>query len=324
MFYHKPLFMRAIDAPIQKVDHTLLFAVVAFASVIILALSLLIVFRKWFRKHVNLKIALPIIGALLLIIPFTEDYVNLVNKGQIDNFLSVYLSADNVIPKIVIYLVAFAFIFANKQSITAMSPLSFIILTLAIASKQESWYVFNVFEYASVLSSLLFVAIISRQRYSFINFIESMLVMAMIAITVVSIKVATASEIKDVKELKVHSFNLFYSYDGGWEQIVTWFAIVAAAQFTYLFLSTQLTFKLNIKETFSFIRLEDKYRKANIEFNFETEDDFSVELLLFESEEIDFHTDILFKEEFEGTESTQQVKLQKVYLKSKGIRSPSL
>lgn len=316
--------MRAIDAPIQKVDHTLLFATVAFVSAIVLTLAMLVVFRKWFRKHINLKVALPIIGSLLLIIPFAEDYVNLVGRGQIDNFLSVYLSADNVIPKIIIYLVAFALIFANKQSITIMSPLAFIVLTLAIASKQESWYVFNVIEYAAVLSSLLFFAIISRQRYSFINFIESMLVMSTIAVAVISIKIATSSELKEVKELKVHSFNLFYSYDGGWEQVVTWFAIVVAAQFTYLFLSTQLTFKLNIKETFTFIRLEDKYRKANIEFNFETEDDFSVELLLFESEEIDFHTDILFKEEFEETESTQQVKLQKVHLKSKGIRSPSL
>lgn len=323
MFYQKPLFMKAINAPIQRADHTLLFATVFFVLGIMVALGLTIIFRKQLRKSVNLRITLPIIGFLLLIIPFAEDYINLVGKGQIDNFFTTYLSSNNIFAKLVIYFVAFSFIARNKQSISASTPLALVVLVVAIASKDESTYTFNVIEYAAVLSALLFVIVIAKQRYSFINFIESIMIMSIMVFAVVSTKIATSANVKAVESLPAATFNMFYTYDGSWIQVLSWFSVVVAAQFAYLFLSTKFTFKLNVKDTISFIRLEDKYRKANIEFNFETKDDLSVDVLLQETDRVDFETDVLFKEEFEEIEFSQHAKLQKIYLKSKGIRSPS-
>lgn len=316
--------LKDIDKSIANVHGPLLFATVAFAAFVVLALTATILFRHKLRKLFKMKFISPIVGLLLLIIPVTEDYFNLVVNNHIDHFFETYLQSGDVISKFSIYFVALAFILRNKNMVSTISPLIFVALTMSIASREVTFYAFNIIEYALVVSSVLAFLVITKKRYSTINFIDSLFVYGTIAAVIIASRIWTAKDFTDVSEIKVQSFNLFSQYDGGWEQIIVWSAILIIVQFTYLFLSTKFIFKFNSRETLSLIRLEDKFRKANIEIEIKKDDIITVHSkLLNETENIDLQTEVLFKDELFEIDLDQAAKLQKVFIKSKGIRSPS-
>lgn len=272
----------------------------------------------------NMNIVMPIVGLLLLVIPFAEDYINLVVHGEIKTLFGSYLQSGNAITKLSIYFVAFGFILRSKNMISAITPLIFVSLTMSVITGEINFYAFNVMEYAMVISTVLFFHVVTKKRYSTINFIDSLLIYGVFASVIITSKIMSAHDLDGIANVKVNTFNLFGSVGGGWDQVIVWSLIVVSTQFLYLFLSTKYVFKFNVKETFSLIRLEDKYRKANIEIELHKDDYLSIRNeLLNETDSIDLTTDVLFVDEVREVEDDFSSRLQRIFVKSKGIRSPS-
>lgn len=181
--------LKDIDKSIANVHGPLLFATVAFAAFVVLALTATILFRHKLRKLFKMKFISPIVGLLLLIIPVTEDYFNLVVNNHIDHFFETYLQSGDVISKFSIYFVALAFILRNKNMVSTISPLIFVALTMSIASREVTFYAFNIIEYALVVSSVLAFLVITKKRYSTINFIDSLFVYGTIAAVIIASRI---------------------------------------------------------------------------------------------------------------------------------------
>lgn len=316
--------LAGIDKSIAHANNTVLFVTVAFLLSIALVVSVSVIFRKQLRKAMNMNIVMPIVGLLLLVIPFAEDYINLVVHGEIKTLFGSYLQSGNAITKLSIYFVAFGFILRSKNMISAITPLIFVSLTMSVITGEINFYAFNVMEYAMVISTVLFFHVVTKKRYSTINFIDSLLIYGVFASVIITSKIMSAHDLDGIANVKVNTFNLFGSVGGGWDQVIVWSLIVVSTQFLYLFLSTKYVFKFNVKETFSLIRLEDKYRKANIEIELHKDDYLSIRNeLLNETDSIDLTTDVLFVDEVREVEDDFSSRLQRIFVKSKGIRSPS-
>lgn len=305
-------------------DVAVVISAIVFVAALLITLGLTVAFKKQMRAKVKMKWALPIIGLLMLATPLIEDYTLLIYHGQISDLFNNYLTKGDTIVKLSIYVTAFALIFRKTNLISASGPLTILLVGMGIFSNEDQLYIFNAIEYTIVIAGLIFVAIISAKRYSFINFIDSLILGAALVGSAIIARVVSAINISDIKDLKTNAFQTFFNYAGGWEQVLVWASIVTLFLFTFLVVNTVATLKISVKEALALIRVEDKYRKAKIELNINSEEDFSVEALLFETETIDLYSDILIKEELPEVEFNQFSRLQKVFLKSKGIRSPSL